>query len=72
MPTSAISSARRSRIISATGTVTAVESRATAMRHDPSSFDLILTDYNLPDACGMDLLDELRALCTTPRDHGHR
>ncbi len=48
------------------GTVTAVESRAGALAHDPASFDLILTDYNLPDACGMDLLDEIRGKCSTP------
>jgi diguanylate cyclase (GGDEF)-like protein len=48
------------------GTVTAVESRAAAMAHDPASFDLILTDYNLPDACGLDLLDAVRAKCGTP------
>ena len=48
------------------GTVTTAESRAAAMAHDPSSFDLILTDYNLPDACGMELLDAVRAQCTTP------
>jgi diguanylate cyclase (GGDEF)-like protein len=48
------------------GTVTAAESRAAAILHDPGSFDLILTDYNLSDACGMDLLDEIRRRCATP------
>jgi two-component system cell cycle response regulator len=48
------------------GTVTAVEGRAAALRHDPASFDLILTDYNLHDACGMDLLDQIRSVCATP------
>jgi two-component system cell cycle response regulator len=48
------------------GTVSAVDSRKAALLQDLPSFDLILTDYNLPDACGMDLLDELRALCNTP------
>jgi two-component system cell cycle response regulator len=48
------------------GTVSAVDSRKAALVQDLASFDLILTDYNLPDACGMDLLDELRARCNTP------
>ena len=48
------------------GTVVAVDSRASASAQDPKSFDLILTDYNLPDGCGMDLLDDLRAKCSTP------
>ena len=34
------------------GTVVAVDSRATARQQDYSSFDLILTDYNLSDGCG--------------------
>jgi diguanylate cyclase (GGDEF)-like protein len=48
------------------GTVIAVDSRKAALLQDLSSFNLILTDYNLPDACGMDLLDELRTRCNTP------
>jgi two-component system cell cycle response regulator len=48
------------------GTVSAVDSRKAALVQDLGSFDLILTDYNLPDACGMDLLDELRTRCNTP------
>lgn len=48
------------------GTVVAVESRAAARAEDPSRFDLILTDYNLADGCGMDLLDDVRARCNTP------
>jgi diguanylate cyclase (GGDEF)-like protein len=49
-----------------TGTVVAVESRAAARAQDPSTFSLILTDYNLSDGCGMDLLDEVRSRCNTP------
>jgi diguanylate cyclase (GGDEF)-like protein len=49
-----------------TGTVVAVESRAAAGAQDPSKFNLILTDYNLADGCGMDLLDDVRARCNTP------
>jgi len=48
------------------GTVVAVESRAAAETQDFGSFDLILTDYNLPDGCGMDLLDDVRRKCSTP------
>jgi two-component system cell cycle response regulator len=48
------------------GTVVAVESRAAAAAQDVSGFDLILTDYNLSDGCGMDLLDDIRKQCTTP------
>ena len=48
------------------GTVTAVESRAAALSLDVAAFSLILTDYNLPDGCGMDLLDEVRRRCDTP------
>ena len=48
------------------GTVVAVGSRRQAMNEDLSSFDLILTDYNLPDGSGMDLLKDVQARCTTP------
>jgi two-component system cell cycle response regulator len=48
------------------GTVVGVESRAEALKHDLASFDLILTDYNLPDGSGMDVLADIRARCTTP------
>ena len=47
-------------------TVVGVDSRAEALTQDLSSFDLILTDFNLPDCSGMDLLEEIRALCNTP------
>lgn len=49
-----------------TGTVTTANSRATALAHDLTSFDLILSDYNLPDATGLQLLQEIQTRCTTP------
>jgi len=48
------------------GTVVAVDSRRAALEQDLSSFNLILSDYNLPDGCGMDLLDDLRSRTQTP------
>ncbi len=46
--------------------VVAVESRCEALRQDLTSFDLILSDYNLPDGTGLDLLADLKGRCTTP------
>ena len=48
------------------GTVTGVGSRAQALAQDLKSFDLILSDYNLPDSTGMELLDEIKKRCSTP------
>ena len=48
------------------GTVVGVGSRAEALRYDPASFDMILSDYNLPDGNGMALLEEIRRRCNTP------
>jgi len=48
------------------GTVTAVGAIAAALALDVAGFSLILTDYNLADGCGMDLLDEVRRRCDTP------
>jgi two-component system cell cycle response regulator len=48
------------------GTVVAVDGRKAALEQDLSSFNLILTDYNLSDGCGMDLLDDVRARTDTP------
>lgn len=48
------------------GTVTAAASRAQALAQDFHTFDLILSDYNLPDSTGIELLQEIRTRCTTP------
>ena len=48
------------------GCVTCAEGRAEALAQDLASFDLILTDYNLPDCTGMELLAEIRSRCETP------
>ncbi|HWP40374.1 MAG TPA: response regulator, partial [Tepidisphaeraceae bacterium] len=42
------------------GTVTAVATMAEALQQDLWSFDLILSDYNLPDANGLELLAAIR------------
>lgn len=46
--------------------VIAVGSSAEALRQDLKSFDLILSDYNLPDAGGLEMLAALRSRCSTP------
>src|SRR5688572_5186453 len=48
------------------GTVVGAESGNAAMRHDLARFDLILSDYNLPDSTGMELLEEIKRRCSTP------
>jgi two-component system cell cycle response regulator len=48
------------------GTVVGAESGNGALLHDLASFDLILSDYNLPDRTGMELLDTIRRRCSTP------
>lgn len=48
------------------GTVVCVGSRAEALKVDLASFDLILTDHNLPDGSGMQLLAEITKRCKTP------
>jgi two-component system, cell cycle response regulator len=48
------------------GTVVGVGCRKDAVAQDLASFDLILCDYNLPDANGIDLLGEIRKRCSTP------
>lgn len=47
-------------------TVTAVDSIRAALKLDLRQFDLILTDYNLPDGSGMELLERIRQQCPTP------
>jgi two-component system cell cycle response regulator len=47
-------------------TVHGVASSKAALELELTSFDLILTDYNLPDATGMELLREIRLRCSTP------
>lgn len=37
-----------------------------ALSKDLGSFDMILSDYNLPDCTGLTLLDDIRARCRTP------
>ncbi len=48
------------------GTASGVGDSRSALAHDVSAFDMILVDYNLPDATGMDLLEEIRKRCSTP------
>src|SRR3954470_10108751 len=43
-----------------------VGSLAEALAQDLPSFDLILSDYNLPDSSSMTLVEEIRARCETP------
>lgn len=46
--------------------VTGVESKREALGQDLKRFDLILSDYNLPDASGLELLSAIRSRCSTP------
>jgi len=48
------------------GTVVGVSGRRAALELDLGSFDLILSDYNLADCNGLDLLGTVRHLCNTP------
>jgi two-component system, cell cycle response regulator len=47
-------------------TVQTVESGAAALKLDLTSFNLILTDFNLPDLTGMELLEKIHQRCATP------
>jgi two-component system cell cycle response regulator len=46
--------------------VSIAASKREALAQDLALFHLILCDYNLPDATGLELLDEIRARCNTP------
>lgn len=48
------------------GTTRGVGSRAEALQQDLTGFNLILSDYNLPDANGLQVLDAIRQKCDTP------
>jgi two-component system cell cycle response regulator len=48
------------------GTVTGVSTIADALAQDLASFDMILSDYNLPDGSGLELVEEIRRRCSTP------
>jgi diguanylate cyclase (GGDEF)-like protein len=48
------------------GTVLTVGSMLEAMGQDLAQFDLILSDYNLPDATGIQIIDAVKRRCDTP------
>ncbi len=48
------------------GTVVGVPGRRAALELDLATFDLILSDYNLADCNGLDLLTTVHHLCSTP------
>lgn len=50
----------------AKGTCNGVGSLQEALSQDLASYDLILSDYNLPDSSSMQLVEEIRARCDTP------
>jgi two-component system cell cycle response regulator len=48
------------------GSVRCAASLREALEQDLPAFDLILSDYNLPDASGLELLDQIKRRCDTP------
>jgi len=48
------------------GTLVCVESIGDALKQDLHAFDLIITDQNLPDGSGMQLLADIIKRCSTP------
>jgi diguanylate cyclase (GGDEF)-like protein len=48
------------------GCVTEAGTGAEALSKDLPSFDMILSDFNLPDTTGLELLTELRSRCKVP------
>lgn len=48
------------------GTTSGAAGGQEALAQDLAAFDLILSDYNLPDGNGLDLLEKIRARCSTP------
>ena len=48
------------------GTVMAVDGIRAALAEDLNAFNLIITDYNLTDGTGMELLMQVRRRCRTP------
>ncbi len=48
------------------GNIVDVSTIAAAMGQDIATFDLILSDFNLPDGTGMELLAHVRRRCDTP------
>ena len=48
------------------GTVVGVQTHGEAIKQELGTFDLILTDFNLPDGTGMDVLRDVRERCSTP------
>ncbi len=48
------------------GSVSVASSKAEALQHEFSEYDIVLTDYNLPDCTGMDILALVQGTSRTP------